>query len=114
MMSIIDKIDEVLNEAKKRKASFGKTKDMSYAVQIDSLDSNDFYTQAFGRQISDLKKADEFIKTAKKGYVDGKGKATLPAVRKWVKENQPSEFYAKWKSDSSWYKDDSIEIFYKK
>ena len=32
---------------------------------------------------------------------------------KWVKENKPSEFFASWEKDSSSYKDDSVEIFFK-
>jgi hypothetical protein len=67
----------------------------------------------FGRQLGDLRKVQEWKKSAKSTHVGSKGKATLPAVRKWVKEVKPSEFYAKWKMDSPNYKDDSVEIFYK-
>ena len=111
---LIEQIDNVLNEAKKRKPAFGTSDGSSYAVQINNLDSNDFPSQPFGRQMDDMKKVREWQKTAKKGYAGAKGKATLPAVKKWVKENQPSEFYAKWKADSGSWKDDSVEIFYKK
>lgn len=29
------------------------------------------------------------------------------------KENSDKQFYAKWEADSSYYKDDLVEIFYK-
>lgn len=102
----------ILTEAKKPKAFFGKGGDFTYAVSIDGID-NTFPTQPFGRVMKDIKAAEEFKKDAKSDFVGSKGKATLPAVRAWVKENSPTEFYAKWKSDSSHYKDDSIQIWYK-
>lgn len=34
----------------------------------------------------------------------------MTAVKEWVKENKPSEFFASWEKDSS-YKDDSVEYF---
>ena len=36
----------------------------------------------------------------------------MTAVKEWVKENKPSEFYALWEKESSFYKDDSVEIFF--
>jgi hypothetical protein len=107
-------INKYLGEGKK-KAAFGTNKSdkFSYAVNIPLLDNNDFINMPFGRQIDDAKKVMEWKKDAKKGYVSAKGKATLPAVKKWIKENNPSEFYAKWPMDSGSYKDDSVEIFYK-
>jgi len=103
---------ESLTEAKGPKPSFGNAEGDSYAVLVSGLDSNDFYKQPFGRQLGDLRKIQEFMKTAKKGYVGAKGKSTMASVKLWVKENKPSQFYAKWKSDSSSYKDDSVEIYY--
>ena len=63
--------------------------------------------------MKDIKAAEEFKKMLNLILLALKEKATLPAVRAWVKENSPTEFYAKWKSDSSHYKDDSIQIWYK-
>jgi hypothetical protein len=107
-------IDKYLGEAKGKKPSFGNNDGNSYAVKVDSLDSNEFYKQPFGRRIDDMKKVKEFMSSAKKGYVGSKGKPTMASVKKWVKEMKPSEFYAMWKQDSSSYKDDSVEIFYKR
>lgn len=90
----------------------GKIKKDSFAIKIDGVDSL-FPLMPFGRQINDIQKIKKWKETAKKDYVDAKGKATLQAVKNWVKDNNPSEFYAKWESDSSSYKDDSVEIFYK-
>lgn len=96
------------------KPSFGTSEGYNYAVNIKGLDSNDFYTEPFGRSINDRKKAKEFAQSAKSGYADCKGKPSVPAVRKWIRENNPTEFYAMWKKDSNFYKDDSVEIYYKK
>ena len=106
--------NESLEEARGKKPAFGTSDGFSYAVNIPTLDSNEFLKMPFGRQLDDSRKVGEWKKTAKKAYVGAKGKGTLPSVKKWVKENKPSEFYAKWKMDSSNYKDDSVEIFYKK
>ncbi len=102
-----------VKSARGRKPAFGHNDGFSYAVQIDNLDSNEFFKAPFGRQLSDLRKVQEWKKTAKSTHVGAKGKNTLTAVRKWAKETKPSEFYAKWKKDSSSWKDDSVEVFYK-
>jgi hypothetical protein len=98
---------------RKRKPSFGSQDKMNYAVQVDGLDSNEFYKAPWGRQLSDLKKIEEFKKTAKVGYAGAKHKTSIKAVREWIKLYEPTEFYAKWKKDSPYYKDDSVKIWYK-
>jgi hypothetical protein len=103
----------VLSEAKKDKPAFGSSDGFSYAVNLNGID-NEFFKQPFGRQLDAMKKVKEFTSKAKKGYAGAKGKSTLAAVKDWVKLNQPTQFYAKWKSDSSSYKDDSVEIYYMK
>lgn len=103
-----------LDEAVKDKPYFGLNDSgkTNYAVKINGIE-NDFPTMPFGRQIEYLKKVREFKDSAKKGTVGAKGKATMPAVKSWVKENNPSEFYATWQKDSSSYKDDSVTIYFK-
>jgi len=113
-MNRIEKIVERILEARGNRPSFGNAGGDSYAVQVDGLDSNEFYKQSFGRQLSDLRKVQEFKKTAKTGYVDAKGKSTMASVKMWVKDVKPSQFYAKWQSDASMYKDDSVEIYYER
>jgi len=98
---------------KKRKAGIGVSDRHNYVGQINDLDSNEFFKQPFGRQLDDLKKVKKWKETAKKEYVGAKGKPTLPAVKRWIKDNKPSEYYAMWRQDSSSYKDDSVEIWYK-
>jgi len=110
-MKLTEKLNNVL-EAKKPKSFVGDSDGFSWAVQLEGVD-NEFPKMPFGRRMDDEKKAIEFSKSAKKGYVGAKGKSTLASVKKWIKEKSPSQFYAKWKSDSSMYKDDSVEIFYK-
>jgi hypothetical protein len=81
-------------------------------VKIKGVDK-EFYKAPFGRQLEDLKKVKAFIETAKSYYVGAKGRGTLAAVKQWIKETSPSEYYAKWKKDSSNYKDDSVQVFYR-
>lgn len=106
-------IAKFLSGSKNKKPSFGQAGGMNYAVNIMSLDDNAFYVQSFGRQLDDLKKVKIFKETAKKGYVASKHKATMSSVKQWVKDNHPSEFYAQWKPDSQFYKDDVVTIWYK-
>ncbi len=107
-----------INEGK-IKPAFGSVRDgdktMMYAVKVEGLDNQDFLNQAFGRQLEDLKKINEFKKTAKKDWIGVKKKnvkSSMAEMKKWVKSVNPSEFYAKW-ADSPTYWDDSIEVFYK-
>ena len=105
-----------LNEAnsKQQKPYFGlnDTKKKNYAVQINGIE-NDFPSKPFGQQIDSMKKLKEFKQSAKSTRVDAKGKATMTAIKEWVKENKPNEFFASWEKDTSSYKDDSVEIFFK-
>ena len=107
---------EYLNEAntKQQKPYFGlnDTKKKNYAVQINGLE-NDFPSKPFGQQIDSMKKLKEFKQSAKSTRVDAKNKATMTAIKEWIKENNPSEFFASWEKDTSSYKDDSVEIFFK-
>lgn len=102
--------EKYLNE-KKTKPIFGSDKTFSYAIKIDGIPS-DFISLPFGRKTEYNKIIKEFQDKAKKSYVGAKGKGTLPSVKKWVKENKPNQFFAKWKKDSSSYKDDSVKIWY--
>ena len=97
----------------KKKASYGKSEGFSYAVKIDSLDSNDFYKMPFDRQIDDLRRIAKWKEGATLSDIYCKGKSTFPQVKKWIKENKPNEFYYKNKIDSQWYKDDCVIIYYK-
>jgi hypothetical protein len=105
------KLKNYLLEETKTKAIFGSDKDFSYAIKIDGIPS-DFITMPFGRKTEYNKVIKEFQDKAKTNYVDAKGKGTLPSVKKWVKEEKPNQFFAKWKKDSSSYKDDSVKIWY--
>ena len=113
----MNKFDElyesIITEARGPKPSFGTQDKLNFAVLINGLDSQDFYKQPFGRQLSDLKKVKKFKETAKKNAIGSKGKPTMKSVREWYKENKPTEFYASWQKDSPMYKDDSIEVWYK-
>lgn len=117
--------ESILNEAAVRKPYFGTPTDKSglggsaakasYAVQVNGLpDGNSFPEMSWGRTLDSIKYVNEWKKTAKTAWVGAKGKPTMSSVKAWVKDNNPTEFYAKWTADSGMYKDDSVEIFYKK
>jgi dephospho-CoA kinase/uncharacterized protein YoaH (UPF0181 family) len=104
--------EETIEEAKSEKPFISAMKDKSYAVNIDGV-PNDFMKGGFNAQIKYNKDIKDFKSSAKKVYVDAKGKDTVKAVQKWAKENPGVQFYASWKSDSSGYKDDSVELYIK-
>ena len=85
----------------------------SYAVKLDTLSQYDYFNLPFGRQIDDLRKIGEFKATAKTTHVGAKhSKSTLAAVKKWVRERKPTQFYASWPADSKLYRDDSVQIWF--
>jgi len=95
------------------KAAIKKHEQFNHAVKIDALQSNFFFEQPFGRRINDMRYIDNWKKEAKKAYVGAKGKATLAAVKRWIRENKPTEFFAHWRADCATWKDDVVEIYYK-
>ncbi len=98
-----------------KKASIGNSEGFNYVVKINFLEDNSFYKLAFGRQLSDLRRITYFKedKETKTTHILAKGVSTLKSVKSWIKAEKPSEFYARWRKDSSSYKDDSVEIFYR-
>ena len=96
---------------KQRKSGFGVVDGQAFAVRVDGVPS-DFFRQPFGRQLEARAKLKAFVGSAKSFHVGAKGKATLGAVRRWVKEAKPSQFYARWTADSGSWKDDSVQVFY--
>lgn len=97
--------------SKKNKPSFGSSGEFNYAVKIDSLESNDFYERPFGRQLEDLKKVKNFKEESEKKFIGSKGIPTIKAVKEWIKENNPEQFYAQWRKDTKHYKSDVVEIW---
>lgn len=113
-MNIEKLIEKVLTEDKKPFA--GISDGYVYFVKIDALERNDFSTIPFGRQIEDLKKVNEWKKTAKTAYVSLKNNpnAWKSAVLQEISALHAKEWYARFKQPSKFYSDDSIELFYKK
>jgi hypothetical protein len=101
------------NPVRQLKAVFGKAEGFNYAVKVPGVDPH-FFTYSFGRQIDDKWKINEWANGAQKGYAGAKGKATVSSLKEWVKVYQPDEFYAQWRQDSSNWKDDVVEVLYKK
>jgi hypothetical protein len=93
------------------KVTYGKNEKMQYAFKVDGVPS-DYYKLPFGRQIEHAKTIREFKENATSHHVGAKGRATLAAVKEWVKETKPSQFYACWQADSSFWKNDCVEVCY--
>lgn len=102
------KIDEATD-----KAFIGKSDGMNFAVKINGFDNMSLKGGNFGTQVKLNGYLKKFKQGAKEVYIGSKGKATISSVKTWVKENNPTEFFAKWKPDSSFYKDDNVKILYK-
>jgi len=94
----------------RRKAFYGTVGERSYAFRVDGVDGAEFFGLHFVRRIPAFEKLIKFeAETAKHvAYVKGSQKA----VREWVREKKPSQFFAWWISETDFYKDDSIKICY--
>jgi len=101
-----------LDEAKGEKPFVGASDGKSWAVNISGVKGGNL-PRNLGWQISNRDIISAFKKDAKSTYADAKGKPTIPAVKKHLKMLGATEYYANWKSDSSSYKDDSVQIWYK-
>lgn len=107
-----DEDEEELDEAKGMKPFFGVKDGKAYAVNLSNAKGGN-EPRNMGWLMDNNTTIKDFMKDAKKHYVDAKGKATLPAVKKAVKMLDAGEFYASWKADSPSYKDDSFVLYYK-
>ena len=101
-----------LDEAKGEKPFVGASDGKSWAVNISGVKGGNL-PRNLGWQISNRDIISAFKKDAKSTYADAKGKPTIPAVKKHLKMLGATEYYANWKPDSSSYKDDSVQIWYK-
>lgn len=95
------------------KATYDKGRESTIVYKVDGVQPN-FHKAPFGRQLDDLRKIQKFINdpNTKDHYIGCKGKANFATVKEWIKEHQPTQFYAKWKTDSTFCKDDSVRIYY--
>jgi len=101
---------------KTKKAWYGAVEGQTYAFRVDGVDGGDFFGLPFGRRLDALKKFTKFKEQTAKHveYVGTKRRKILPAVREWVRDTKPSQFFAVWTSETDFYHDDSVEIFYTK
>jgi hypothetical protein len=89
----------------------GEEDHWGYAVKIDGVE-NDFPRQPFGRQMEARAAVKQFQATAKRDWIGTKrrdGKRPLAEIKRWVKAVQPTQFYARWRTDVD---DDSLEVWY--
>ena len=108
LMKSFKELSSELTEAKGFVGEVGNSKSM--AVLINDVNERDAQ-----RGTKDaMSKIDAFKKTAKKAWASAKGKKTIPAVKKELKLQGAKQYYAKWPSDSSTFKDDTVEIWFTK
>lgn len=94
--------------------AFGKSKKLQYAVKLNDVSRNDFLTLAISRRIQDGKIARDFQDEATHVEISAPGKDSLGAVKKWVEQNKPKEFFAKWMLDSHAFgKSFTVDLYYK-
>ena len=98
------------------KACYGTVEGRTYAFRVDGVDGGEFFGLPFGRRLEAMKKLIKFQdETAKHvEYVGTKRRKILPAVKEWVRDTKPSQFFAVWNSETDFYQEDSVEIFYLK
>lgn len=67
-----------------------------------------FHKEPFGRQLDDHAKIKNWKESARHTYLGTKGKAALAAVKEWIKDVKPREFYAVWENG-----DHSVTLYFK-
>lgn len=114
-MNIQKLIEKVIGE-NSSKPFAGIVEGYVYFVKIENLERNDFAIAPFGRQIDDLRKVEEWKKTAKSSYVSLKEQpnAWKSAILHEIAALGAKEWYVRFKKPSKFYYDDSVEILYKK
>ena len=96
---------------KTKKACYGTVEGVNYAFRVNGVDGSEFFGLPWERRMEAINKLMAFQYRAKHvGYSDGSQRA----VKEWVKDNQPSQFFAFWRSDVCFHHNDYIEIFYTK
>ena len=90
---------------------FGTVDNAHWAVCIEGV-ANRFPEQPFDLRLADLRKAQEFMKSAQTHRVGTRGRPTLAAVEQEVKRLGLSQYYARWTKDAAG-KDDSVLVYYK-
>ena len=86
--------------------------DKIFLIKVQGL-PKDFAKLPFGRQIEFNTTLKTFKETSKSAHVGAKHSSTLKAVKEWIKMMGVTEYYAVWQKDSSYYKNDSVQVYYK-
>lgn len=81
-------------------------------MQIAGVPKN-YPTMPFGRQLDYRNQVADFQATARKTYLDSKGRSVAAAIKEFLRSTpKPTEWYAVDNTRPGW-KDDSVQIFYK-
>jgi hypothetical protein len=91
---------------------FANCNNINCLIKIKNI-PKDFNSLPFGRQIEYNSIFSAWKKEAESTHVGCKHKASLSAVRRFLKEVKPKEYYARWQKDTNYSKADSVEVFYK-
>ena len=79
-------------------------------AKFDNFSAEQF-SNNLGYQITHREDFKSFKQQAKLVIIGSKLKPTFATVKKWVSENKPKQYFAKWRGDSALYKDDCVEMY---
>jgi len=82
----------------------------SVVAKFDDFSAEQF-SNNFGYQITHREDFKSFKQQAKLVTIGSKSKPTFATVKKWLSENKPKQYFAKWRGDSALYKDDCVEMY---
>lgn len=82
----------------------------SIVAKFDDFSAEQFSSN-FGYQITHREDFQSFQQQAKLVTIGSKLKPTFATVKKWVRENKPKQYFAKWRGDSPLYKDDCVDMY---
>jgi len=94
----------------KMSVQYGHGDGYKYAVKIKGL-NNEFFKLTYPETVKDRQIVDKFIQAKDVVSITliTANKASLHAVKKWVKDNKPLEVYARWEAEPV----ESVLIFYR-
>jgi hypothetical protein len=95
------------------KAYFGSDNVHSMACKVNALSDNNVLDMMLAEKIVSYRTLKEFVANSSIDHIDCKGKSSMVQVKEWAKRNPNVEFYAKWRADSTYSKDDSVQIYYR-
>ena len=106
----VKKLTESLTEAKSAKKLIYELKDRFVAHQLHGVDSQFRNEFDAGKKYREISNDPSF----KHGFIGVKHKTYRAGVNQWVKDVQPTEFMVFTRKENPSWKDDVLDVFYKK